>query len=126
MSDWGRGELDRTQGDEIGGWGGASKGNHIFVENDVTRDEYAVGGEVKASIPLVVTGVTEEEATSGARSSLIGSGGGSVGIAGTVEHANVVVGGGCAIQGKVGSGMAHRLRGEAVEEMCSGVLGSAQ
>jgi hypothetical protein len=39
------------------------------------------------------------------------SGGRSVGIAGTTEHTKVVVGGGCAIQGEVGSGMTHRLRG---------------
>jgi hypothetical protein len=39
----------------------------------------------------------------------MGSGGGSVGIAGTVEHEKVVVGGGYAIQGEVGSGMPHRL-----------------
>jgi hypothetical protein len=52
----------------------------------------------------------------------MGSGGGTVGIAGTTEHAKVVVGGGCAIQGKVGSGVAHRLRGEAVE-VCGGVQG---
>jgi hypothetical protein len=31
----------------------------------VTRDEYAVGDEVKTTIPLVVRGVTEEEAASG-------------------------------------------------------------
>jgi hypothetical protein len=71
----------------------------------------------------VVRGVTEEEATSGARWKLMWSGGRSVGIAGTAEHAKVVVGGGCAVQGKVGSGVAHRLRGEAVEEMCGGVQG---
>jgi hypothetical protein len=47
----------------------------------------------------------------------------SVGIAGTSEDTKVVVGGGCAIQSKVGSGMAHRLRGEAVEEMGGGVQG---
>jgi hypothetical protein len=40
---------------------------------------------------------------------------GSVGIAGTVEHAKVVVGGVCAVQGEVGGGVAHRLRREAVE-----------
>lgn len=51
----------------------------------------------------------------------MGSGGGSVGIAGTSEHTKVVIGGGCAIQNKVGSGVAHRLRREAVEEMSSGV-----
>jgi hypothetical protein len=52
----------------------------------------------------------------------MGRGGGSVGIAGTAEHAKVVVGGGCAVQGEVGSRVAHRLRGKKVE-VCGGVLG---
>jgi hypothetical protein len=51
----------------------------------------------------------------------VGSGDGSVGIAGTTEHTKVFLGGGCAIQGKVGW-VAHRLRGKAIE-MCSGVQG---
>jgi hypothetical protein len=51
---------------EIGGWGGASKGKHIFVENNVMKDEYEVGDKVKIVIPLVARGVTEEEAASGA------------------------------------------------------------
>jgi hypothetical protein len=51
------------------------------------------------------------------------SGGDIVRIAGTTEHTKVVVGGGCDIQGEVGSGMAHRLRGEAIEKMCSCVQG---
>jgi hypothetical protein len=49
------------------------------------------------------------------------SGGGSVRIAGTAVHTHVVVGGGCAVQGKVGSRVAHHFRGEVVEEMCGGV-----
>jgi hypothetical protein len=32
----------------------------------VTRDEDSVGGEVEASIPLMVGGVSEEDAASGA------------------------------------------------------------
>jgi hypothetical protein len=44
-----------------------------------------------------------------------------VGIAGTAKNTKVVIGGGCAIQSKVGSGVAHHLREEAVEEMGSGV-----
>jgi hypothetical protein len=39
----------------------------------VTRDDDAVGGEVKAAIPLVVRGVAEEEAAGGARGSLCGA-----------------------------------------------------
>jgi hypothetical protein len=54
------------EGLEIGGWGGVSKGKHIFVENDVTKDDDAVGCEVKTMIPLVVRGVAKEEAASGA------------------------------------------------------------
>jgi hypothetical protein len=34
---------DGTQvGSRIGGWGGASKGEHIFVEDDVTGDDDVV------------------------------------------------------------------------------------
>jgi hypothetical protein len=81
------------EGAEIGGWGGASKGKHIFVEDDVTRDDDAMGGEIKTSIPLVVRGVAKEEAASGAWRQLMRSSSGSVAIAGTTEHAEVVVGG---------------------------------
>jgi hypothetical protein len=54
------------EGVEIGGWGGVSKGKHIFVKNDVTRDDDTVGCEVKAAIPLVVRGVAKDESASGA------------------------------------------------------------
>jgi hypothetical protein len=40
---------DRTgleEGVKVGGWGGASKGKHILVEDNVTRDDDAVGDEV--------------------------------------------------------------------------------
>jgi hypothetical protein len=75
------------EGVKIGGWGGACKGKHIFVEDDVTRDDDAVGGEVQAPIPLVVRGVAEEEVASGARRKLVRGGGGDVRVAGTAEHA---------------------------------------
>jgi hypothetical protein len=35
------------EGVEIGGWGGASKGKHIFVEDDVTIDDDAMECELK-------------------------------------------------------------------------------
>jgi hypothetical protein len=52
---------------EIGGWGRASKGKHILIKYNMKRDNYAVGDEVKAAVPLVVRRVAKEEATSGAR-----------------------------------------------------------
>jgi hypothetical protein len=42
------------EGVEIYGWGGPSKGKHIFVEDGVTGDDNAVGDEVKIAIPVVV------------------------------------------------------------------------
>jgi hypothetical protein len=39
-------------------------------KNNVTRDDDAVGEEVKRMVPLVVRGVTEEKAASGAGESL--------------------------------------------------------
>jgi hypothetical protein len=109
------------EGVKIGGWGGAWKGKHIFVEDDVTRDDDAVGGEVQTPIPLMVRGVAKEEAAGGARRKLMMGSSGSVRVAGIAEHAKVVVGGGCAVQGEVGSRLAHRLGGKTVEEVGGGV-----
>jgi hypothetical protein len=38
---WGN-RIGLKEGVEIGGWGGASKRKHIFVEDEVTRDDDAV------------------------------------------------------------------------------------
>jgi hypothetical protein len=51
------------------------------------------------------------------------SGGESIRIASTTEYAKVIVGRSCAVQGKVGSGVAHRLQREVVEEMGGCVYG---
>jgi hypothetical protein len=85
------------EGVEIGGWGGASKVKHIFLEDDMMIDDDAMGGEVKTAIPLVVRRVAKEKATSGAWRQLMRSSSGSVGIAGIAEHSKVVVGGGRAV-----------------------------
>jgi hypothetical protein len=89
----------------------------------VQRDDDAVGGEVQTPIPLVVRGVAKEEAASGARRKLMRGSSGSVRVAGTAEHAKVVVGGGCAVQGEVGSRVVHRLGGKTVEKVGGGVQG---
>jgi hypothetical protein len=109
------------EGVKIGGWGGASKGKHIFVKNDMTRDDDAMRGEVKTTIPLVVRRVAKDEATIGAWRQLMRGNSGSVGIVGTAKHAKVVVGGGHAIQGEVGGGVARRLHWEVIEEVGGGV-----
>jgi hypothetical protein len=89
----------------------------------LTRDDDAVGGEVQTPIPLVVRGVAEKEAASGARRKLVRGGSRSVRVAGTAEHTEVVIGRGCALQGEVGGRVARCLRGKAIEEMCGGMQG---
>jgi hypothetical protein len=53
-------QIGLEEGVKIDGWGGASKGKHIFVEDDVTRDDDAVGGEVQTPVHLVVRRVAKE------------------------------------------------------------------
>jgi hypothetical protein len=60
------GEPDRTQG-ELRSMGGKEPASgNTSSSKIVMRDEYAVGDEVKTTIPLMVRGVPEEEAVSGA------------------------------------------------------------
>jgi hypothetical protein len=54
----GVGSDSRRESRSVGG--GASKGKHIFIEDDMTRDDDAVGGEVQTPVPLVVRRVAEE------------------------------------------------------------------
>jgi hypothetical protein len=82
-----------------------------------------VGGEVQTPIPLVVRRVAKEEAAGGARRKLMRGSSRSVRVAGTTEHAKVVIGGGCVVQCEVGSRMAHRLGGKTVEKVGGGVQG---
>jgi hypothetical protein len=89
----------------------------------VTRDDDAVGGEVQTLIPLVVRGVAKEEAAGGARTKLMRGSSGSVRVAGTAEHAKVVIVGGRAVHSEVGSRVAHRLGGKMTEEVGGGVQG---
>jgi hypothetical protein len=114
------------EGVKIGGWGGASKGKHIIVEDDVTGDDDAMGGEVKTTIPLVAMGVAREEAASGAGRQLMRSSSGSVGLAGTTEHAEVVVGGGYVVQGEVGVGWLTAFNGRWFRKWVAMCRASAQ
>jgi hypothetical protein len=87
----------------------------------MTRDEDAMGEEVEAVVPLMVRGVTKKE---NGWSGEIACGERWWRCWYSRKHeGGHKRGGGYAIQGKVGSGVAHRLRGEAVEEMGSGVQG---
>jgi hypothetical protein len=54
-------------------------------------DDDVVGGEIETPITFVVSGVTEEDTTSGPGDQFVGSLCGEVGIANTAEHAQVLI-----------------------------------
>jgi hypothetical protein len=62
----------------------------------VTKYDYTVGEEVKASVPLVVRGVTEERTASRSGGELVRGGGEGVGTAGIAKYPKVRIGEGCA------------------------------
>jgi hypothetical protein len=50
-----------------------------------------VGGEIEMSITFVISGVSEEDTTSGPGGQFVGSLCGKVGIANTAKHAQVLI-----------------------------------
>jgi hypothetical protein len=51
----------------------------------MSRDQQAIGGEIEASVPLVLRGVAKEDTPTGARGELMGTSGRGVRVAGTPE-----------------------------------------
>ena len=62
-----------------------------LVKHDVSGDQDATRGEVKASVPLVVRGVTKKHTTSRAGRQLVTSSGGDVKVTCTPKDPKVVV-----------------------------------
>jgi hypothetical protein len=54
-------------------------------------DDDVVGGEIKTLVIFVISGVYEEIKSSGPRCQFMGCFGGEIGIAGTTEHAQVLI-----------------------------------
>jgi hypothetical protein len=58
--------------------GKIQQGENILIE-DMTRDDYTMGEEIKASVPLVVRGVTVKKTANGSRGELVRNVGGVLG-----------------------------------------------
>jgi hypothetical protein len=80
----------------------------------VLRDDDVAGGEIKIPITFVVSRVSEENISGGLRCGFVGGFGGEIRIAGTIEHAQVLIGGGNSMDGEVWPGHADCLDGEVV------------
>jgi hypothetical protein len=87
----------------------------------VLGDDNVVGGEIKASVTFMVSGVSEENTSGRPRCQFVSSFGGEIGIASTTKHVQVLIGGGDSMEGKVWTGRTDCLGGEAVQQICGGV-----
>jgi hypothetical protein len=80
-----------------------------------------VGGEIETSITFVISGVSEEDTTSGPGSQFVGSLCGKVGIANTAEHAQVLIWGCDTIKSDIRAGDVDYLAREVIQQVRSGV-----
>jgi len=80
----------------------------------MTRDDDAVGGEVKTPKSLMIRRITQENTKSGARGKFVRGSGGHVRITSTAKDPKVGVGGMRAEQGEVRSGELRSFSGETV------------
>jgi hypothetical protein len=80
----------------------------------VSGDDDVVGGEIKTPITFVVSEVSKENISGGPGCQFVSGFGREIRIAGTIEHTQVLIGGGDSMEGEVWTGRTDRLGGEAV------------
>jgi hypothetical protein len=67
----------------------------------VSRDNDVVGGEIKTPVTFVVRRVFKKKTSGGPRCQFVSGFGREIRIAGTVEHTQVLIGGGDSMEGEV-------------------------
>jgi hypothetical protein len=88
-----------------------------LIENDLTRNEDSVGGEVKTPITLMVGRVTEEDTTRKARGKFMRISGSEIGVASAPEDMKMGVRGTDAEESEVRGGVGNCLGRETVEKV---------
>jgi hypothetical protein len=71
--------------------GGGGEREDRLIEHHMARDEDPTRGKVKATVALVIRGVTEEDIESRTGCQLVGSGGCGVRVTRTPEDSKVIV-----------------------------------
>jgi hypothetical protein len=87
----------------------------------MSEDNDVVGGEMKAPVTFMVSGVSEENTSRGPGCQFVNGFGGEIRIAGTTEHVQVHIRGGDSMVGEVCTGRADRLGVEVVQQICGSV-----
>jgi transketolase N-terminal domain/subunit len=81
----------------------------------VSKDDNVVGGEIKTPITFVVSGVSKKNISGGSGCQFMSGFGRNIRIAGTTEHAQVLIGEGDSMEGEEWTGRTDRLGREAVQ-----------
>lgn len=111
------------EGIKVRRWGGVNKRENVLIKDDMMRGINAGGEKIKASVPLMIMGVTKEKIMIRSRGKFVRSGGRGVGIIGTPKDPKVIIGGGGAEEGEEWGGMGNRLGGKAIDEVGGSVEG---
>jgi hypothetical protein len=80
----------------------------------MSKDDDVVVGEIKTLITFEVSGVSKKNTSGGPECQFVSSFGEEIRIAGTTEHAQLLIGGGDSTEGEVWAGHATCLGGEEV------------
>jgi transketolase N-terminal domain/subunit len=80
----------------------------------VLGDDDVVGGEIETPIAFVVSEVSEENTSGGPGCQFVSGFSREIRVAGSTEHAQVLIGGGDSMEGEVWTGCNDRLGGEAI------------
>jgi hypothetical protein len=87
----------------------------------MSRDDDVVVGEIKTPVTFVISEVSEENTSCGPRCQFVSGCGREIRIAGTTEHAQMLIGEGDSMEGEVWAGCVDRLGGETCPQICGGV-----
>jgi hypothetical protein len=93
------------------------------IKNNMSGDDYVVvvGGEIKTLVAFVISEVSEENTYGGPVFHFVSGFSREIGITGTIEHAQVLIGGGDSMEDDVWISRADHLGGEAVQQICASV-----
>jgi hypothetical protein len=75
-----------------------------FIKDDVPGDDDSIGGEIKAAVSFVMSGIAEEDAQNRSRSEFMRSGGGHIWVTLVAKDSQMIIRRRHAQQGKVWHG----------------------
>jgi hypothetical protein len=104
------------------------EGEICLIKNNMSEDDDVVGGEIKTPAAFVIGGVSKEKTYDGLGCQFVSGFGEDIGIAGTTEHAQLLIGGGDSLERDVWTSCTDHLDGGDSVDMwrCGALLPSTE